>query len=194
MDTKHTIFACMYGFMGLILTILTITCIAEADTAALISFYLICAVFLWVKTIQHIKSALPAVIPMGTRYENLCSLVDELADFAHAGDYASISTTLDPDYSCYSTFVFKTVNGEVKNYDITEHGYTYTTAERMVEIFRQLENRLSGYMVYDYEVIHSRDLNDPIPDNIYLFLGETARKKRMDEEQQRLSALNRKQL
>ena len=64
----------------------------------------------------------------------------------------------------------------------------------MVEIFRQLENRLSGYMVYDYEVIHSRDLNDPIPDNIYLFLGETARKKQFDEEQKRLSNLNRKKL
>ena len=93
---------------------------------------------------------------MGTRYENLCSLVDELADFTHAGDYASISTALDPDYSCYSTFVFKTVSGEMKKYDITEHGYTCTTAERMVEIFKKLNNRLSGYMVYDYDVIHSR--------------------------------------
>ena len=194
MDTKHTIFACMYGFMGLILTILTITCIAEDDTAALISFYLICAIFLWVKTIQHIKLALPPVIPMGTRYENLCSLVDELADFAHAGDYASISTTLDPDYSCYCTFVFETVNGEVKKYIITEHGYTYTTAERMVEIFKKLDNRLSGYMVYNYGTFHSRGRLDPIPDNIYLFLGETARKKRFDEQQKRLSDLNRKQL
>ncbi|MST67915.1 hypothetical protein FYJ57_14710 [Lachnospiraceae bacterium BSM-380-WT-5A] len=194
MNTKHTIFACMYGFMGLIMTILTIICIAESDTAALISFYLICAVLLWVKTIQHVKLALPPVIPIGMRYENLCSLVDELADFAHAGDYASISITLDPDYSCYSTFVFKTACGEIKMYDIIEHGYTYTTAERMVEIFKKLNNRLSGYMVYDYNVIHSRALNDPIPDNIYLFLGETARKKRMDEEQKRLSDINRKQL
>ena len=194
MNTKHTVFACMYGFMGLLLTFLTITCIAESDTAALISFYLICAVFLWVKTIQHIKLALPPVIPMGTKYENLCSLVDELADFAHAGDYASISTTLDPDYSCYCTFVFTTVSGEVKKYIITEHGYTYTTAERMVEIFKKLENRLSGYMVYNYGTFHSRGRLDPIPDNIYLFLGETARKKRFDEEQKRLSDLNRKQL
>ena len=184
----------MYGFMGLILTILTIICIAGSDTAVLISFYLICAVFFWLKTIKHIKLALPAVIPVGTRYENLCSLVDELADFAHAGDYASISTDLDPDYSCYSIFVFRTANGELRNYHIVDHGYTYITAERMVEVFKQLENRLSGYMVYNYGTFHSRGHLDPIPDNIYLFLGETARKKQMTDEQKRLSDLNRKQL
>lgn len=200
----YIIITAFCGLMSIVCTALVVEGIMESEVLILTLFYLALAIFFWFWTIMYIYMIKKDMIPEQKRKENRRALINELCNFARSDNYVCIDAEFRIDHPYYSSICFKTANG-VAYFYLNKHGYADISEDNLMNILKTLEKRLDGYLKIYYKEVGGYDDTITVtegfvpgggtgyyvsnggygtanvPTHAYLFLGENAKKRRLED-------------
>lgn len=200
----YIIITAFCGLMSIACTALVVDGIMESEVLILTLFYLALAIFFWFWTIMYIYMIKKDMIPEQKRKENRRALINELCNFARSDNYVCIDAEFRIDHPYYSSICFKTANG-VAYFYLNKHGYADISEDNLMNILKTLEKRLDGYLKIYYKEVGGYDDTITVtegfvpgggtgyyvssggygtanvPTHAYLFLGENAKKRRLED-------------
>lgn len=200
----YIIITAFCGLMSIVCTALVVEGIMESEVLILTLFYLALAIFFWFWTIMYIYMIKKDMIPEQKRKENRRALINELCNFARSDNYVCIDAEFRIDHPYYSSICFKTANG-VAYFYLNKHGYADISEDNLMNILKTLEKRLDGYLKIYYKEVGGYDDTitvtegfvpgggtgyyvsnggygtTNVPTHAYLFLGENAKKRRLED-------------
>ena len=196
-----------FALMTLVMTALTIQAIIDSVVIVLVLFYLALALFFLFLTIIWTYTLIKDVVPQKIKIEADISLTDSFYNHVGSGCYSYIRVDFNSNPIYYAT-CYKS-DGSSSKYSFNQYGHNGVSQSEALKMLRDLDYRLNGYLKINYTEIGGYDSSitvtpgampgggdgyyisvgdcgtSNVPTCAFLYLGETARQKRLENKKAR---------
>jgi len=193
--------------MVFVLAALTVQAIIDSVTIILVLFYLALALFFLFLAILFAYTLVKDIIPQKKEAERSMSLTDSFCNYAGSGGYSCIRVDFSRNM-VYSAVCYNP-DGSSSIFSFNRYGYNGVSKDEAMRMLRDLDYRLDGYLVVGQKEIGGYDSSvsvtpgimpgggegyyvnignydtTTIPTYACLYLGETARQKRLENKKAR---------
>lgn len=203
----HGLCISFFILMAFVLSALTVQAIIDSVTIILVLFYLALALFFLFLAVLFTYTLVKDIIPQKREAEKSLSLTDSFYNYAGSGGYSCIRVDFNRNM-VYSAVCYNP-DGSSSTFSFNRYGYDGVSQDEAMRILRDLDYRLNGYLVVGHKEIGGYDSSVSVTSGIMpgggegyyvnignygtaniptyacLYLGETARQKRLENKKSR---------